>query len=279
MIVRLRSGVALVIALTAVLPCATGWTANPAVLELARRKIPATSGTTTADIVRMRENLFRRLTLEAYQAVGHRDPAWDADAVKLIEDYLGFLTGAPDGETSTRLIERSGKLLQSGCDDALIKLIHADMLRCENLEGAEPALIAAQQSLGSASYPHALSRFAAHSLASIYWRNSYHRRTELNAALDAFVLETGACLKAGEYREGEERVLLAILLNDWSGVLLERHQEVARAISEALGAESWLARVIDGECQIDLAWKSRTSGWAHQVSEEGWMGFSEHLDK
>ena len=39
----------------------------------------------------------------------------------------------------------------------------------------------------------------------------------------------------------------------------------------------WLALVIEGEYQINEAWKARGEDYAYKVTSKGWKGFEDHL--
>lgn len=42
--------------------------------------------------------------------------------------------------------------------------------------------------------------------------------------------------------------------------------------------DPWFWEMVQARADIFWAWQSRGSGWAYQVSEEGWEGFQQHLD-
>jgi hypothetical protein len=46
---------------------------------------------------------------------------------------------------------------------------------------------------------------------------------------------------------------------------------------EKQGGEPWLVHMISGRYRIKAAWAARGSGWAHQVEDQQWEGFFEHL--
>ncbi len=48
---------------------------------------------------------------------------------------------------------------------------------------------------------------------------------------------------------------------------------------EQSGADPWIALMVRGNVEKRLAWKARGSGWASEVSQDGWKGFRDHLDE
>ena len=47
---------------------------------------------------------------------------------------------------------------------------------------------------------------------------------------------------------------------------------------EQSGADPWIALMLRGNVEKKLAWKARGTGWASEVSQDGWKAFREHLD-
>ena len=45
------------------------------------------------------------------------------------------------------------------------------------------------------------------------------------------------------------------------------------------GADPWIALLADAEAERLAAWRDRGGGFANSVTEEGWRGFAEHLEK
>ena len=45
------------------------------------------------------------------------------------------------------------------------------------------------------------------------------------------------------------------------------------------GADPWIALLADAEAERLAAWRGRGGGFANSVTEEGWRGFAEHLEK
>lgn len=43
--------------------------------------------------------------------------------------------------------------------------------------------------------------------------------------------------------------------------------------------DSWLVKMLKGELEIKAAWEERGGDWADKVTEDGWRGFGEHLNR
>ena len=51
------------------------------------------------------------------------------------------------------------------------------------------------------------------------------------------------------------------------------------AVAREPGADPWIALLADAEAERLAAWRDRGGGFANSVTEEGWRGFAEHLEK
>jgi hypothetical protein len=82
----------------------------------------------------------------------------------------------------------------------------------------------------------------------------------------------------GSFLPGDQQEIGEIFIHGWGNSFFERNEgAVCQIVHEAGPAYQWLALTLDGERQINEAWKARGNGYANTVSKEGWRGFSDHL--
>lgn len=76
----------------------------------------------------------------------------------------------------------------------------------------------------------------------------------------------------------DQAEMAEILLNGWGSTFFYHYQpricEIARGGGKSC---QWLSLLLDGQYQINEAWRSRGGGYANTVTEQGWTGFREHL--
>jgi GYF domain 2 len=69
-----------------------------------------------------------------------------------------------------------------------------------------------------------------------------------------------------------------ILVNGWGRDFFDRNEETVCDIAKNAGSSyEWLALVLEGQRQVNDAWKVRGGGYANTVTEEAWKGFAERL--
>ena len=86
-----------------------------------------------------------------------------------------------------------------------------------------------------------------------------------------------AAIKSGEYRPEDIPIFVRhrYLYNDIS----EEQPEKMLSCYQRLQLPEWAQRALVGRMEVALAWNARGSGWASKVTEKGWGGFSDHLQK
>lgn len=245
-------------------------------LALASRPVPCTSNTLTAADMSQKAREFRmRQYLEGYQQRGQRNPSCDAEALKLIQNWIDYNYNANVESDPASLAKLSDELAANpACDDPLVLTVvgvNTAELH-ETVRRLERAVRGFEQSRHKA-YP---KFYATVILASKFTERSA-RVPPLDASARQLLKEAfrdGSILPEDQAEIGEALVF------GWAGNFFNRNAAVVSSIAETGGKPfRWLALVLDGENEIKEAWKARGSGYANAVSPEGWKGFYEHLAK
>jgi hypothetical protein len=221
----------------------------------------------------------RRTLVDAYNAVGRRDPRWDADAVAFLGEMAEQFAGASlpafykpaDRFNHRTAIPAAAALAAAGCDDPLVLYCYGAMLMDEGkLAEARPLLKAAEPGLRRAKYPAYRVAAAADRLAKLAGQTPEAAALAARARAD-FV---DAC--CGPDAAADRQVLLDTV---WKRMDQDRpaQQAFADALAARPDADPWVRRVVAGRLHTKLAWDSRGGGWANTVTPEGWKGFFEHL--
>ncbi|HEY8241697.1 MAG TPA: hypothetical protein VIH35_09630 [Kiritimatiellia bacterium] len=250
-------------------------------VEHASRALP-TSGVarTSSDMAQMALAFNRRMFVETYEKIGHKDERWDADAVSLLEDASAYYAKTDPFRDPAALRDRARSILDRGCDDPLIQyLCGAFEQGLGNDAAAAPLLEQSAEAFRDAKYPRVRARFAALRLSRLYWKDSYRKEKEYKQALEDVVKYTAESMRTGDYLAGEERLVILHFADAWEDMTTEQEEPLCRAIMTTPGISPWISKTVEGYLEIDLAWRSRGSGWASEVTEKGWKGFREHLDK
>jgi 3-keto-disaccharide hydrolase len=240
----------------------------------ASKPVTWTTNTLTERDVKKRAREFRRRQwLEGYENRGRRNPASDAAAEQFIRVWIDRNYGGPDATNTLSLEAESDRLAQDpDCTDPLVLTVAAD----NNIEVFAATrlyerAIAAFPDTQHKAYP----RLYASAGITRHLSDAPGRIAALDAA-SVKLLED--CFADGSFLPGDQQEIGEIFVNGWGNGLFERKGDAICQIAHQAGpAYQWLAFTLDGERQINEAWKARGGGYANTVTKEGWQGFNDHL--
>jgi hypothetical protein len=251
----------------------TGRTQNVGAAAAASTPVKVSAKSITADAVTAKEKQFRqRQYLEGYKERGDRNEKLDADCLALIEGWLDNNFRKRD-KTNAPIAELADKLAGNpDCKDGIVLTV-ASVEAPELHEGQrrlERALSAFANSRHKA-YP----QFYATILLTKYMESNSARRPALDSKAVALFRQA---LIDGSIRPDDQSDMAELLLHGWASSFFKRNGgAVAAAAKEAGPSFDWLALVLDGEYEINEAWRARGSGYADSVSANGWHEFERHL--
>src|SRR5208282_2638180 len=88
------------------------------------------------------------------------------------------------------------------------------------------------------------------------------------------------CFADGSFTPGDQQEIADIFVNGWANNFFSRNaNSVCQIVHQAGPSYQWLALTLDGEREINEAWRVRGGGYANTVTKEGWQGFSDYLAK
>lgn len=239
----------------------------------------ATDARTQHDYFKEKHAWISRLTVQAY-AQKTQGSIFVSAEKEFLEKVCRVIAYPADRTTYTRLAKQGEHFLRTGCNDPLVRLCVGQMLyHSKQYEAAEPILKSAYEWMHS-HYPwiHAyyalqcLSDVAAHKLDRLPGEAKNHTLYALMAYCES--------VANGEF-SSEEAPIAFQLLNDLCNddPDLNPFAFVLKSLVGRNYINDWYRDLLQGRLEIDLAWQARGSGWAKDVTPEGWKGFAEHLDR
>ena len=241
--------------------------------EVAGREVTVSTNSLTETVVRKRGRAFRvRQYVEGYRKYGPHDAAWDGEATQLMDAWIAANYGGPTNLPSPQVL--GDKLAaQPACNDPLVLTAAAAnaVEYHEKLRRLERAVAGFDQS----RYPAYPKYYATVTLATELGSQSLRVRPLDQRAMQYFK----QAFTDGSFEPGDEEEIAEILVNGWAHSFFGRNGAAACEVARKAKGLPWLALVLEGENEINEAWKARGSGWADSVTSQGWRAFSDHLAK
>lgn len=218
-------------------------------------------------------------TVDAYMQVGHRDPAWDADALSLLGGAARWMAGHPNRPRLWDLVQAGWRAREAGCRDPMVDFCYGYMLGQWDNPGAYTPLRRAAGGWGAREYGNLMRALACVSLARS--ARSHQGEVDRGPAWELATAETIEAIEAGELDGASARVAA-----HWLSALIgssdapEEHAEriiEAVAAREALAADPWLLHLLRGLAAEAVGARARGTGWANTVTEEGWKTLREQV--
>lgn len=257
---------------------AAGPERNATAMALASRPIPWNTNTLTQAAVRDRDREFReRQWVEGYKLRGDHNTSCDALCLGLVQNWIAYNYGGTYDTNLPPLPELSARLAADpDCTDPLVLAAAAEnsVELHEAVRRFDRAVKGFEQSKHH-GYP---KFYAATVLANDL--NQMHRDSGRIAALDSQALQyLREALTDGSVKPADQEEIGEILLEGYGSWFFWRNQPTVVSMVQNQGRDfEWLALVLQGEQEINEAWKIRGGGYANTVSALGWQGFSEHLN-
>ncbi|CAN5915325.1 hypothetical protein BH11VER1_BH11VER1_17930 [soil metagenome] len=220
----------------------------------------------------------------------HQNAPWLKESQEYIHEAAPFLCYGATKNINTGIIRRPSpellaqgrKLVAEGCDDPvfcyLVVWIESFMGKA-SVESMQ-LLSTRWRSLIGTDDP---AVFKAMATAWLWYVNGpegkYKGNPELRADCEAEMpgLIANALEETSDHEDGVG-VYLALYASSAKKMISSKHLFMKERIESCKGP-AWLVDTLLGEAEVTDAWEARGSGWASEVSKDGWTGFEAHLTK
>lgn len=221
---------------------------------------------------------LRRLTVDAYDSA-HTSEIDKSAALSFLDNVCKAYAFEAEPEDFIRLEKEGQALLAAGNTDPLISIWYGIVLY-ENGEPdqAVPFLDAAEIWDRSHRYPRIHAFFAYEVKAKLYSnkQDTYPETARrLYFRVMTYIVQA---LSKNEFQKSESHIAYRLLNEmEYDPDDFDLYRMITPILKKNKRIDPWLQNMIQAEEQINLAWKARGSGWAKDVTEEGWKGFRKHL--
>ncbi len=234
---------------------------------------------TMADYNREETALNRAQLIGGYEQGSYRDPAWDDDALQILEWYIARTTGDPAAPTLEHIRSFGRPVVGRGCEDPFVQYVvgWAHVLD-NNLSGGEKYLRASAEALLKSDHPPSRLGLAASWYARFLevWDRPDEARRFHEMAADAFVR---ALLTAPQTYYRQRRLVNDLALQLKDHLPADLALEFIESIKVHEDIDRCTFHTVVGIYHIRAAWDARGPGLGHTVTDEGWAGFARHLEQ
>lgn len=232
---------------------------------------------TTAGWEDMARKLYRRhLLAEGYLKDGHRDPAWDEDAIALIDGFICFYVNPWQGmKDDRRRLALSQSILDRGCRDPYVRFVHAMNLQVTG-SGAEAKRILDEliPTFADPARPHAFMLF----LLQYRCAHAGERRLFMAAAQTAFA----RAATDGSFRPEELRRLIFYFTEHTYFVSHLFFHNDDTALLELVGRnpdlDPWFRETMLGYFHLHRAWREIWTQNFDPYDVRDWPAYAADLD-
>ncbi|HOF88085.1 MAG TPA: hypothetical protein PLZ36_08295 [Armatimonadota bacterium] len=241
------------------------------------RPIPAgaaalTGRTLAAQLVRYHQ----RVIVEAFRAGGPRNPAWDEDAERYLDDYVRAINRLPGAPTFAALVPRGAILAEMGCDDPQVLYVYGTALhQVERYDDAEAVLRRAVTAFAAGAAPRSRARLAPRRLLEVCDVTGGGGPEERARWQELAIRWTAEALADGSYRPDESRLALAELEKSWTPFYSERFAQLTAALSALPQADPYVVHMLTGRDAAARAWAAR--GEAREPAPEAQQVFAARM--
>ena len=228
-----------------------------------------------------------RTTVDAYEDVGSADGKWKDEAIEFLTEVARHFS-TPEGyklpkgyKSREELVAMAEPLLEVGCDDPLVQYCYGALLQDSTqnekarargfryVEGSYPRLV-------ERGYPADRLFYTARRI----WKELSDQKAEPEEIEKYFELAWKHALQMVllDDLEGNDGRTLYSKLNGWVTTLsLEVREEFCMALKQHAAESSYVVEMLVGDYHMAAGWDARGSGFANEVTREGWEDFETHM--
>lgn len=222
---------------------------------------------------------LRHQTVSAFKSSHNGGDGYQA-AIDFLEGVCRAVAFNAEPDEWLRLEGEGQALLASGCNDPLVILWAGQILFRDNKPDAALDLLKTAHDWEKTQYPIIHAFFAYWTQARIYLGKKDTHPESAKRRMRKAITYFSAALLAREFDKRQVHIAYRLLLDaDRHDYDLNLFNTLLKKIQANAQVDPWLMRMLRGKSEIELAWKARGGGWAKDVTDEGWAGFKEHLEK
>lgn len=215
---------------------------------------------------------YQRNIIGDYKKLSKRDPAWDEKALKVLEDLSEYLSDISKHDVAFEAKE----LIDAGCDDPMVQAafgITGYGYRNQSLESLKRAVDAFEKGKYHKFLPH----LAAQNL--MFFGQDKEKQKHYQDLDRDWLFES---LRDKSFLPGEERIALSAFPSQEGGTIGSYlpnlgSEEYLPLIEKCKGIDPYVRKVADGRWHLMKGWGYRGGGWASDVTDDGWKGFSKEV--
>ena len=239
--------------------------------------VPSSNAVTEATLMGTRREFRLRQYVEGYKLRGERNPATDARALGYLQNWVGCNFNGPVDTNLPPLDQLADELAANpACTDPLVLTVAG--VNAINLFDSIHRLDRAVKGFEHSQHL-AYPKFYATVMLADKLREKRDDDTLRLAILDKLAVQRfSEAFADGSIRPADQPEVAAALVGGWGDSFMGRNSAALADVARQQGdIFHWLALVLAGESEINLAWQARGGGYVNTVTAAGAQGFSDHL--
>jgi len=221
------------------------------------------------------ENLLWRHTAKSFRRFETRSDALKKEAFQFLKDACHYSAHHNLLPRPVELEARGRQLVESGVDSPVVRMWWGYLLyKCENYPESwkqHRDVLSEKRSMA-----YLLAAYAANDLCDMAYDNDYPMRAERSRWKNAKAEILRKAILRGEFERSEIHIAYCLV---YENLGTDAITQLLFALKENGDVDPWLLLMLEGHLEIKAAWKARGGDLAHTVTDEGWKGFHEHLEK
>ena len=222
---------------------------------------------------------FDNLLVETYRKHGKRDAKYDKQAEEFFKQYARKHINLPGCMRDVELFKKMHEVWDLGCEAPLLHGLRFPLTNSiDGMYVKKHQVRTVLVDTKEMGYPTLTRVLLAHKME----RNIRVMKFEELAKIREQIIIDGVreILPEKPDKQSDCRPILNTLawaVSTLSRAGLQQVDGICAKVLKQNEGDAWLAHMLRGTTNVKLAWASRGSGYAPDVTEEGWKGFAEYL--
>jgi ankyrin repeat protein len=230
---------------------------------------------TKKDVNRQYYLWIKRLTTDWYKETYKKSVSYSEDTYDFLGQVCKFMAIQPDRPKKKDLLESARVLSDTGNAIPFVRVFYGYFLYLDKqYEHAQEVLTKAIRDMKHMNRLHLHDYFAQVYMNKILLKKIVGKYSEQNLWEEKAAHSMVQAITSGEFAANEMQIAYHQILDKFSN---DNKQLILDKLKAEQNIDPWLLKMIEGQNNIEYAWRMRGGGWGYEVTEDGWTEFRFYL--